>query len=115
MYAHNGKTPVTVSEKALQKCLPPGKAAWENHVSGSSIQLYEATKPDFAIVPVGRIVGQAFLMPNFETPTIPHYMRPLQSKVFKHGQADSARTKNGSKLWVVNDVAMMMGRSTVQE
>lgn len=81
-------------------------------MSGSSVQLYEPTQPDYAIVPVNRIVGQAFLMPNFETPTIPHYMQSLQKKVFKHGRADTERTKNGSKLWVVNDVAMMMGRSS---
>jgi len=62
-------TPITVSRKDLQKVLPPGKGAWENHASGSSVQLYEATKPDFAIVLVVRIVGQAFLMPNFETST----------------------------------------------
>jgi hypothetical protein len=105
-------TPITVSHKDLQKVLPPGKGAWENHVSGSRVQLYEATKPDFTIVLVVRIVAQAFLMPNFETPRIPYFMRKLKHKVFEHGHADTQRGENGSRLWVVNDVAMMMGRST---
>ncbi len=93
--------------------LPPGKRTWKNDMSGSCVQLYEPSKPDFEVVSVNRIVGQAFLMPNFETPTIPHYMKDLQKKVFKHGRADGAKSNNGSKLWVVNDMAMMSGRSTV--
>ena len=86
---------------------------WNNHLSGTSIQLYEPSVTDFSIIPVRRIVGQAFLMPNFETPTIPHYMAKLKNRVFEHGDCDSEHKKSGSKLWVVNDSAMMHGRSSV--
>ena len=94
--------------------MPHGKNAhWTNLITGTSVMLYEPSTPDFAIIRVTDIVGQAFLMPNFETPTIPYYMQRLKGKVFPYGQSDSRQRKSGSKLWVVNDVAMWHGRSTV--
>ena len=94
------------------KFYPLGKQKWGTW-GGHDLHLYEPSPLiDYGVVPVGCAVGQAFLMPNCENRTIPHYMGKYQKSAFPHGKAGSAaRPGNGSKLWVLSKYVMESGRS----
>lgn len=94
--------------------IPVGKEKWKGFKEQTDdVFLYEPCHPvDYQVIAVNRIVGQAFLMPNFETLTIPYYMRRYKKQIFPYGAHDSEDgNRKGSKLWVVNKGLMMQGRS----
>jgi hypothetical protein len=72
--------------------------------SGGEIQLYEAAILDLQVIPISRIVGQALLVNNFKTPTIPAHLHSKKRSMFPKG-------KVGSKLWMLNVMGMRAGRS----
>ena len=95
--------------------IPMGKNLHKGR-DGESIQLYEPTIPDYAVVAVTRIIGQAFLMPNFEFPTIPYCMKKYRLQCFPCGECDSETgRRKGSRLWLVNTMLMRLGRGSVED
>lgn len=77
-----------------------------------TVQLYEPHPVDYFVMPVSRIVGQAFLMPNCENTTIPYHMKRFKKRAFPWGKHDPhTGNARGSTLWVVNHQAMLAGRS----
>uniref|UniRef100_A0A7S1HI76 Uncharacterized protein n=1 Tax=Hemiselmis andersenii TaxID=464988 RepID=A0A7S1HI76_HEMAN len=103
-----------VSDRDAKKCLPLGKRKWEalsGRACGRDLHLYEASPlPNYGVVPVRRAVGQAFLVPNFDTPTIPYHMKKHKPSVFPDGTHDGKRSEgSGSRLWVLNKVLMHSG------
>ena len=72
--------------------------------SCGEIQLYKAAILDVQVIPISRIVGQALLVRNLKTPTIPPSLSSKKKSVFPRG-------KVGSRLWMVNTTGMKAGRS----
>ena len=91
------------------RAFPEGKS--KMRWLSDTIELYEPHPMDYFVIPVARVVGQAFLMPNFETPTIPYYMKEFKKRAFPWGKNDSNNKPSGSRLWVVNHHSMLAGRS----
>jgi hypothetical protein len=89
-----------------------GKSLLVEGFDGGKIQLYEPHPlPNYAVICVDSIVGQAILAPNFEYDTIPSFMAPYKKVAFPDGEADGLRGKKGSKLWYVDALSMRGGRS----
>jgi hypothetical protein len=74
------------------------------------VHLYRPENPaDYGVVPIGRIVGQACLVPNYAFPTIPSN---APRSACPGGKRDSKWGKgNGDQLFFVNKLAMRRGRS----
>ena len=89
-----------------------GKRTRYDYFEEGCVELYEPSPlVDYGVVPVKRIVGQALLMPNFEQERIPHALAKLKKRAFPWGATAGADGRGGSRLWMVNTIAMRAGRS----
>lgn len=89
-----------------------GKRKRYDYFVEGCVELYEPSPlVDYGVVPVKRIVGQALLVPNFEQERIPHALAKLKKRAFPWGAAAGVDGRGGSRLWIVNTVAMRAGRS----